>query len=496
MKIDKSAYGEDYNKERNDKIVKIASVAVCLLLIFVIGILAWVLPQPTYSEYEKRDLNQMPEFSIESLFKGEYTLGVELAYADTFTFREGFVKLQAAIEKARGIRVEGAAIYGPVPGTTEDDIPVSSESSSEAESLPSVENSSVTESQPENITSSENSSAAEQTSSEVSSETSSEETSSEPADEGEVGETVAGIFVYKGIGFELFGGSKASAEYYASVVNKYGDTFGSSVNVYNMIIPKHAEFYPFPKRYQNLSNSEKDSIDYIYSMIDSDVTTVDAYSVLEEHSDEYIYFNTDHHWTGLGAYYAYTAFMEAAGLNYYDYESYTKHTIENFRGTLYAGTNDQSMYDNPDHVEWCEFPVANRTFQYKKGDMANYFESSVMHGYAKGANAYGVFLGGDFPLTVIKTNVNNGRKLVIIKESYGNAPATYIAAGFEETYVVDERYFGGSLVDLVNDCGITDILIINNCAAANTKFHISNIEGLLTQTYSGAVAYPTEEVNG
>ena len=47
MKIDKHAYGEDYNKERNDKIVKIASVAVCLLLIFVIGILAWALPQPT-----------------------------------------------------------------------------------------------------------------------------------------------------------------------------------------------------------------------------------------------------------------------------------------------------------------------------------------------------------------------------------------------------------------------------------------------------------------
>ncbi len=67
MKIDKSAYGEDYNKELNDKIVKIASVAVCLVIIFVIGILAWALPQPTYSEYEKRDLNQMPEFSLESL---------------------------------------------------------------------------------------------------------------------------------------------------------------------------------------------------------------------------------------------------------------------------------------------------------------------------------------------------------------------------------------------------------------------------------------------
>ncbi len=475
MKIDKSAYGENYNAERNDKIVKILGIAVPLLLIFVIGILAWALPQPTYSEYEKRDLNQMPKFSIESLFKGEYTLGVELAYADTFTFRESFVKMQARLEEARGIRIDDVAIYGPVPGKTdEEEFPISSESSSADESQ-STQTSSKTESG--NPTTS------------VSSETSSE-TSSEVPDDGVEGETVAGIFVYKGIGFELFGGSKSASEYYASVINKYGEAFGSDVRVYNMVIPKHAEFYPFPSKYANLSNSEKSSIDTIYGAINGNVTKVDAYSVLKEHSDEYIYFNTDHHWTGLGAYYAYTAFMQAAGLPYYDYSEYEKSVIEDFRGTLYAGTNDQSMYNNPDYVEWCKFPVSSTAYQYKKGDLANYYETTVMAGYAKGSNAYGVFLGGDFPLTVIKTEVNNGRKCLIIKESYGNAPATFIASGFEETYVVDERYYEGNIVDLVNSRGITDVLVINNVAAANTKYHISNVEALLTQSYSGAIAYP------
>ena len=425
----------------------------------------------------------MPEFSFESLFKGEYTLGIELAYADTFTFRESFVKLQSMIEDMRGIHIDGAQIYGPVPGTTGDEIPPSSENSSSEpesrpESEPSVDPSIGSESQPENP---------------VSSESSSSEEEQPPVDEGEQGETVAGIFVYKGIAFELFGGSKSAAEYYASVVNKYGDAFGSGVKVYNMVIPKHAEFYPFPRRYQNISNSEKDSIDYIYSMYDGDVIPVDAYSVLEAHKDEYLYFSTDHHWTGLGAYYAYTAFMEAAGLDYYDYDSYTKHTITGFLGTLYSGTNmAKALEENPDYVEWCEFPVANKTYQYNKGDLANYFASSVMHGYASGPYSYGVFLGGDYPLTIIKTNVNNGRKLVIIKESYGNAPATFIAAGFEETYVVDERYYDGNIVDLVENRGITDVLIINNCAAANTKFHIANIESLLTQSYSGAIAYPED----
>ena len=462
MKIDKHAYGEDYNKERNDKLVKIASVAVCLLLIFVIGILAWALPQPTYSEYEKRDLNQMPEFSFESLFKGEYTLGIELAYADTFTFRESFVKLQSWMEDIRGIHIDGAQIYGPVPGTTGDEVPPASSesSSSETQSEPSVNPSSGSESQPENPVSSESSSSA-------------PETSSEPqqpvVDEGEQGETVAGIFVYKGIAFELFGGSKSASEYYASVVNKYGDAFGSGVQVYNMVIPKHAEFYPFPKKYQNISNSEKDSIDYIYSMLDSDVKSVDAYSVLEAHKDEYLYFNTDHHWTGLGAYYAYTAFMDAAGLSYYDYGSYTKHTINGFLGTLYSGTNmAKALEENPDYVEWCEFPVANKTYQYNKGDLQNYFSSSVMHGYASGPYSYGVFLGGDYPLTVIKTNVNNGRKLVIIKESYGNAFVPFMIDYFEQIVVVDIRENTKGTGALIEQYGVTDVLFINNCQAAIT----------------------------
>ena len=99
------------------------------------------------------------EFQIISN-KGEYTLGIELAYADTFTFRESFVKLQSLMEDMRGIHIDGAQIYGPVPGTTGDEIPpASSESSSSEpesrpESEPSVDPSIGSESQPENPVSS------------------------------------------------------------------------------------------------------------------------------------------------------------------------------------------------------------------------------------------------------------------------------------------------------------------------------------------------------
>lgn len=466
-------YAESENNG-SSKIAMILSVAVCVIILFVLGILAWALPQPTYSEQERRDLAQMPEFTFESFFKGEYTAKIELSYADTFAFRDQFVKAKALVENARGIHADGT-IYGTVPKNNDDE---------EEESKPSSD----TETQPESSASvPENTSGSQSSQSQSDS---SAETSSEEQDDGATGEMIDGLFVYKGMGFELFGGSKKASAYYASVINKYREALPDSVNVYNMVVPKHAEF-ALPKRYKNLANSEKDAIDDIYSQLESGITAVDAYSVLKEHSGEYIYFNTDHHWTGLGAYYAYTAFTEAAGLPHYDYSEYTKHTIEGFLGTLYSSSNDPTMEKNPDYVEWCEFPVENQTWQYKKGDLENYYSTTVMASYAKGAYSYGVYLGGDYPLTIVKTSgVNSGRKCVIIKESYGNALSTYIASAFDETYIVDERYYEGNIVDLINERGITDVLIINNVSASNTNYHIANIEALLTQKYSGSIKYP------
>lgn len=453
MSDDKRIYGEN-------ELLMIMGIAVCAVIILVLGVLCWALPQPTYSEYERRDLVRMPEFSFESLFFGEYTAKVELSFADTFPFRDGFVRLKGMVEEGRGLHISGA-LYGPVPVTPGK----AEETPAQKEETPAAPESSA----PEN----------------------SEENWADEEDSGEKGETVAGIFIYKNMGFELFGGSAETAEYYSSVINKYRDALPERVNVYSMVVPKHAEF-ALPKRYASISNSQKESIDKIYSGLESGITAVDAYSKLKEYSKEYVYFNTDHHWTGLGAYYAYTAFMECAGLPYYDYSDYTKHRIEDFRGTLYSGTQAESLYNNPDYVEWCEFPVSYTAYLYKKGDLADYYETTVMASYAKGANAYGVYLGGDFPLIIIKTNVGNGRKCLIIKESYGNALSTYIASGFDETYIVDERYYEGNITELVTERGITDVLIINNVSAANTRFHVANVENLLTQTYSGNIAYPEE----
>lgn len=464
-------------KKNSGKTPMILNLVLCVATIFALGILAWALPQPTYSDYERRDLEQMPKFSWESLFAGEFTKKIEISYADTFAFRDAFVEAASVLEEARGIYAEGK-VYGSTQGNTQTEPEKPEEQPTEpeivitpvtpeGEELPPVtppEEEPVTPEEPP-------------------------EEEEEP-DDGVTGETIAGIFVYKGIGFELLGRSDSAESYYASVINQYRKALPDSVKVYNLVVPKHAEF-SLPKKYKSLTASAKDCIDNIYSQVDNSVIKVDAYSVLKDHSKEYIYFNTDHHWTGLGAYYAYTAFCDAAGLTPFRYEDYTKHTIEGFLGTLYTSTMDNTMKNNPDYVEWCEVPVKSTSYQYaKKSGLKSYTEVPVMASYASGTYSYGVYLHGDFPLTIIKTDVTNGRKCLIVKESYGNALSTYIAANFEETYVVDERYFEGNLVDVVNERGITDVLVVNNVSAANTNFHIGNIESLLTQKFSGKIAYP------
>ena len=124
------------------------------------------------------------------------------------------------------------------------------------ESRPSSETETVPES---SSSASENPSVSQSSQSQVESSAAS---SSEEPDDGAEGEMVDGLFVYKGMGFELFGGSKKASAYYASVINKYREALPDSVNIYNMVVPKHAEF-ALPKKYRNLANSEKDAIDDI-----------------------------------------------------------------------------------------------------------------------------------------------------------------------------------------------------------------------------------------
>ena len=219
------------------------------------------------------------------------------------------------------------------------------------------------------------------------------------------------------------------------------------------------------------------SLKNIYNTLDSNIKKIWAIDELRKHRSEYIYFNTDHHWTSLGAYYAYRAFCQTAGLTPVSLDTIAYKTKASFLGSLYRLTRDKGLQGNPDSVRYYLFK--DSVDFYVGNNKIGYWNKSKMYGEgASGPNSYSVFLQGDLPTVKMETQHKNGRKIAIVKESYGNAFAPFLINNYEKVIVVDQRYYTGDFMAMLKAEGINELLFINNIFAAHTPFHIQKIKGL------------------
>ena len=462
----------------------VANVVCFCVFLTVFGIMALVLPKNGTSEIEKRELARMPPFSYKSLLSGGYTEGIDLYVADTFPGRDGLVMLAHEIGELRGVRPGEVRIYEtPASSSSAQSEPSTQpEPSSEAQESPAL--------QPLPDSSSEQSAE----SSSPPPEQSGESEAGTPLSQEEQGQAsqFGSVLIYKDRAVALFGGTASMSEYYAQTISGYQERL-PDVTVYNLVAPCSAEFY-LPEQYRNLSSSQKANIDHIYESLDPSVLTVNAYDALARHADEYIYFRTDHHWTALGAYYAYTAFCETAGLEPRPLSEMELRSREGFLGTLYAQTMDGKLQQNPDRVDYYILPDGYEALQYQKNRP---YSPNALPGlwgeYASMTNSYSIFLHGDWPLVRIDTEHKNGRRIAVVKESYGNAFVPYLLSHYESIFVIDERYFQTSLVKLMEENEIGELLFLNNIFAANTQYHINNIRYLADQVWTPPPPEPPEE---
>lgn len=258
---------------------------------------------------------------------------------------------------------------------------------------------------------------------------------------------------------EIYKAKPGTAQRYAFVVNKYADTFSDKARVFSMLIPTQIEFAE--PIYANASDSQKASIDSIYGGMNDSVIKVNAYDVLKAHSDEYIYFRTDHHWTQRGAYYGYKSFTEAAGYTPVSLDSLKSNSADGFLGFLYNQANDTSLANKPDTIEWFE------------GDENYYVKASTMEDGAiveynsriyvapEGAPKYSVFMGGDHSFAKIDTNAPGGKTILVIKDSYANAMLPLLTNTYTTVIAVDPRSYYGTVAEIVDEYAVDDILIMN-----------------------------------
>lgn len=257
---------------------------------------------------------------------------------------------------------------------------------------------------------------------------------------------------------------------YSASVNAIADAL-DGVTVYSLLVPNSAGLYA-PSAYQQGQDDQHTMIEYSYEHMSEDVKTVDAYRILETHKNEYLYFRTDHHWTHLGSYYAYTAFCESAGFISQPLSMYESGTYDTFLGTMYSFLSGYSqrqiLKDNPDSLTYF-IPYRETEVRYYDSQAMSYggkidMVYSLSESYS---NKYICFLGGDHPITVIETDCPQERVCLLIKESYGNAFATWLTGHYSKIICIDPREFnrtdkpGLDLQSLAEKQGVDDCIILN-----------------------------------
>lgn len=407
-----------------------------MLLLFVVGLLLFL--RPTVSESEKRELTKFPSLSWETLISGEYFSQINTWYADTYPGREGLIGVNNAIRELFGIRTVVLVQSKPdVPTTPPNDL------------------------QPPNTS----------------------------ADTTPI-ERLGSVYVKGNTAFEVYTESRSNSERYAELITLAAQQLGSGVAVYDIIVPLSSSVHLSQNELEQIGASDsKAAIDAMYAAM-SGVTTVDAYSLLREHNNEYLYFRTDHHWTARGAYYAYTAFCNAAGITPLPLSTWQKYEFGGFLGTLYNEADQPAaLKSNPDTVEaWVPNGTNDVRITDKSGSTLRYRGGLVRTDtdsfYANASSKYNCFIMGDNPLTEIHNEKkNDGSSIIVVKESFGNAFVPFLVDHYEYVYVIDYRYFrsatGKTLDTFVAEKDCDTVLFINNLTATSASARISDMERLL-----------------
>lgn len=229
------------------------------------------------------------------------------------------------------------------------------------------------------------------------------------------------------------------------------------VNTQTMLIPTAASILEdkLPSHHPDVDQSS------LLMQAKKEVPNVlDMTSVLKQHSDEQIYYRTDHHWTSLGAYYVYQEWLKEKEIEPHEQSFYEISTLTNdFLGTTYSKVGFYPY--QPDRlISYYPKNIGEITIDYNNGKEISH--DFYTRSYLKQKDKYSVYLNGNQPVTTIQTGNHNGKKLLLIKDSYANTFAQFAIGDFEEVSLIDLRYFKQPVSEFVSQQGITDVLILYN----------------------------------
>ena len=186
-------------------------------------------------------------------------------------------------------------------------------------------------------------------------------------------------------------------------------------------------------------------------LTDAGVDTVDMLTALAAHSGENIYYRTDHHWTSLGAYYAYCAWRGIEP----NADEWTQEILcDNFHGTTWNKVPLPSV-PAEEITAWYKHEYHNVSYNGGEYETNSIYECK----YLSGSDQHAVFLNSNQAQTVISGSGKSG-KLLLIKDSYGNTFSQFPVEDYAEVHVLDLRFFKGDVTEYAKENDITDALVL------------------------------------
>jgi len=233
-------------------------------------------------------------------------------------------------------------------------------------------------------------------------------------------------------------------------MNKFAAKYSGKIQTDIMIVPTAIEFYK-----PNISQFADtfDQAEYIqqyYARL-KNINCIDSYAPLSAAAENNIFYKTDHHWTSYGSYIGYTSMAKSLGFKPVSYDMFNiEYASNDFLGTLYSKVvYGESLADKVDLYHYSKGDVVTDVVKYT-GRSTQTFSSIFFKENLETKDKYSVFLGSNEALVRVKTNVKNGKKLIMFKDSYSHSLMQFLPLHYEEIALVDMRYLNKPLSEYIN----------------------------------------------
>lgn len=412
-----------------------------LVALGILTVVSFIIPlRPTQSYSEKRELAKFPEFSVEALASGDYFDDISTWFSDTFPGRDGWMETANYITMLHG----HSDIAFDADIMIQEEVPVPPAQPLEEEGPEEDPNEEVLP--------------------EETGETEPQETQWGGIDAANPDEIALGSLVQ--IGDAAFNYSRFSSyesdRYIKSLNNLAAVLEGTGARVVSCPAPMGISILVEPEYLEQLKCvKQSDVLEYIHGGLREDVVKVDTVGNLTRHNDEYIYFRTDHHWTALGAYYAYEAMCLALGKEPAPLSSFEEIDYGEFKGSNYGKVRwpHKLKLDNV-YAYMPQGDITLLTFSNTGSGKGRELHLLEPVGYREINSKYLVFISGDEPfIEVTNESIPDAPNCLVVKDSYGNPFVPFLTQNYHKVYAIDYRqYSGKSISKIVEQYGIEDVI--------------------------------------